>query len=153
MLLNCIFHFSADITEICQRACKSAIRENIERDIERERRMAENPDIMEDDVDEVGIVFVAGFCDYVMLLAFMYMLYCVAVGRWWCVAEEDDGLELTLLHSPSAGFVGIVLLLYLVCFGLSASVLSVLVLFCMVWQRVGSLVVIGGEPRHRGRRR
>jgi SpoVK/Ycf46/Vps4 family AAA+-type ATPase len=44
----------ADITEICQRACKSAIRENIERDIERERRMAENPDIMEDDVDEVG---------------------------------------------------------------------------------------------------
>jgi transitional endoplasmic reticulum ATPase len=28
----------ADITEICQRACKSAIRENIEKDIERERR-------------------------------------------------------------------------------------------------------------------
>jgi transitional endoplasmic reticulum ATPase len=25
----------ADITEICQRACKSAIRENIERDLER----------------------------------------------------------------------------------------------------------------------
>jgi transitional endoplasmic reticulum ATPase len=44
-----------DITEICQRACKSAIRENIEKDIERERRRAENPDAMDadDDVDEV----------------------------------------------------------------------------------------------------
>jgi transitional endoplasmic reticulum ATPase len=31
----------ADITEICQRACKSAIRESIERDIARERRRAE----------------------------------------------------------------------------------------------------------------
>ena len=30
----------ADITEICQRACKSAIRESIEKDIERERRRA-----------------------------------------------------------------------------------------------------------------
>lgn len=39
----------ADITEICQRACKSAIRENIEKDIERERRKAENPDAMEAD--------------------------------------------------------------------------------------------------------
>lgn len=52
LLLWCVNTF-ADITEICQRACKSAIRENIEKDIERERRMAENPDIMEDDVDEV----------------------------------------------------------------------------------------------------
>merc|ERR1712087_164247 len=44
----------ADITEICQRACKYAIRENIEKDIERERRKAENPDLMdEDDVDLV----------------------------------------------------------------------------------------------------
>jgi len=39
----------ADITEICQRACKLAIRENIERDIERERRRLENPDLMEED--------------------------------------------------------------------------------------------------------
>lgn len=31
----------ADITEICQRACKSAIRESIERDMARERRKAE----------------------------------------------------------------------------------------------------------------
>jgi transitional endoplasmic reticulum ATPase len=51
----------ADITEICQRACKSAIRENIERDIERERRMAENPDIMEDDVDEVSQRTTSGY--------------------------------------------------------------------------------------------
>eukprot|EP00898_Chlorokybus_atmophyticus_P005074 jgi/Chlat1/5568/Chrsp369S05357 len=44
----------ADITEICQRACKYAIRENIEKDIEREKRRAENPDSMdEDEVDEV----------------------------------------------------------------------------------------------------
>merc|ERR1719517_118435 len=34
----------ADITEICQRSCKYAIRESIERDIEREKQMAENPD-------------------------------------------------------------------------------------------------------------
>merc|ERR1719201_2692658 len=37
----------ADITEICQRSCKYAIRESIERDIEREKRRAENPEAME----------------------------------------------------------------------------------------------------------
>ena len=42
----------ADITEICQRACKYAIRESIERDIERERRASENPDLMEEDVSD-----------------------------------------------------------------------------------------------------
>ncbi|GAX80982.1 hypothetical protein CEUSTIGMA_g8417.t1 [Chlamydomonas eustigma] len=51
----------ADITEICQRACKTAIRENIERDIERERRRAENPDLMEDDVDDVPCITKAHF--------------------------------------------------------------------------------------------
>jgi len=51
----------ADITEICQRACKSAIRENIERDLDRERRRAENPDLMEDDVDEVPCITKAHF--------------------------------------------------------------------------------------------
>lgn len=60
LLLWCVNTF-ADITEICQRACKSAIRENIEKDIERERRMAENPDIMEDDVDEVRRMLVLCF--------------------------------------------------------------------------------------------
>ncbi|KAK9838381.1 hypothetical protein WJX81_008311 [Elliptochloris bilobata] len=40
----------ADITEICQRACKYAIRESIEKDIERERAAAETPgDAMEED--------------------------------------------------------------------------------------------------------
>eukprot|EP01025_Chloroclados_australasicus_P022377 TRINITY_DN230_c2_g1_i1.p1 TRINITY_DN230_c2_g1~~TRINITY_DN230_c2_g1_i1.p1 ORF type:complete len:805 (-),score=122.23 TRINITY_DN230_c2_g1_i1:276-2690(-) len=43
----------ADITEICQRACKYAIRENIEKDIERARMRG--PDAMEDD-DEVDLV-------------------------------------------------------------------------------------------------
>eukprot|EP01023_Acetabularia_acetabulum_P019529 TRINITY_DN1996_c0_g1_i1.p1 TRINITY_DN1996_c0_g1~~TRINITY_DN1996_c0_g1_i1.p1 ORF type:complete len:806 (-),score=204.16 TRINITY_DN1996_c0_g1_i1:238-2655(-) len=43
----------ADITEICQRACKYAIRENIEKDIERTRQRG--PDAMEDD-DEVDLV-------------------------------------------------------------------------------------------------
>ena len=42
----------ADITEICQRACKYAIRESIERDIERERRLADNPDQMEEDAPD-----------------------------------------------------------------------------------------------------
>jgi transitional endoplasmic reticulum ATPase len=42
----------ADITEICQRACKYAIRESIERDLERSRRAAENPDLMEEDVTD-----------------------------------------------------------------------------------------------------
>lgn len=47
----------ADITEICQRACKSAIRENIEKDIERERAKAANPDEMEvEEVDEVPAI-------------------------------------------------------------------------------------------------
>ncbi|KAA6418997.1 MAG: transitional endoplasmic reticulum ATPase [Trebouxia sp. A1-2] len=51
----------ADITEICQRACKYAIRENIEKDIELERRRAENPDLMEDDVDAVPCITTAHF--------------------------------------------------------------------------------------------
>lgn len=34
----------ADLTEICQRACKSAIRESIEIDIRREREAATNPE-------------------------------------------------------------------------------------------------------------
>jgi transitional endoplasmic reticulum ATPase len=41
----------ADLTEICQRAAKMAIRENIERDMERERLKAENAD--EDAMDDV----------------------------------------------------------------------------------------------------
>ncbi|KAK3042571.1 hypothetical protein RJ639_001565, partial [Escallonia herrerae] len=42
----------ADITEICQRACKYAIRENIEKDIEKERKRRENPDSMDEDIDD-----------------------------------------------------------------------------------------------------
>lgn len=34
----------ADLTEICQRACKLAIRESIEADIRRERELRDNPD-------------------------------------------------------------------------------------------------------------
>ncbi|PIA33145.1 hypothetical protein AQUCO_04200122v1 [Aquilegia coerulea] len=52
----------ADITEICQRACKYAIRENIEKDIEKERKRKENPEAMEeDDEDEVPEISVAHF--------------------------------------------------------------------------------------------
>ncbi|PNX77845.1 cell division cycle protein 48, partial [Trifolium pratense] len=52
----------ADITEICQRACKYAIRENIEKDIERERRRNENPEAMEEDnEDEVAEIKAAHF--------------------------------------------------------------------------------------------
>merc|ERR1711871_1358568 len=38
----------ADITEICQRAAKHAIRESIEKDIEQERLRQDNPDAAED---------------------------------------------------------------------------------------------------------
>ncbi|CAF1703774.1 unnamed protein product [Brassica napus] len=52
----------ADITEICQRACKYAIRENIEKDIEREKRRSLNPEAMEEDgVDEVSEIKAAHF--------------------------------------------------------------------------------------------
>ncbi|KAH0686997.1 hypothetical protein KY284_017550 [Solanum tuberosum] len=52
----------ADITEICQRACKYAIRENIEKDIERERKRSMNPEAMdEDDTDEVAEIKAAHF--------------------------------------------------------------------------------------------
>ncbi|KAL0385099.1 UNVERIFIED_CONTAM: Cell division cycle protein 48 [Sesamum radiatum] len=52
----------ADITEICQRACKYAIRENIEKDIERERKKRENPEAMEEDgVDDVPEIKAAHF--------------------------------------------------------------------------------------------
>ncbi|KAG8388559.1 hypothetical protein BUALT_Bualt02G0138000 [Buddleja alternifolia] len=52
----------ADITEICQRACKYAIRENIEKDIERERKKSQNPEAMEeDDVDDASEIKGAHF--------------------------------------------------------------------------------------------
>ena len=44
----------ADITEICQRAVKYAIRESIERDMARDRARQENPDIMEEDATDPG---------------------------------------------------------------------------------------------------
>merc|ERR1712230_322151 len=44
----------ADLTEICQSACKLAIREEIERDIERQRIKAEAGD--EDDEDEEDLM-------------------------------------------------------------------------------------------------
>src|SRR6056300_1163281 len=42
----------ADLTEICQSACKLAIREEIERDIERQRIKEENEDMEEDEDDD-----------------------------------------------------------------------------------------------------
>ncbi|XP_033636320.1 transitional endoplasmic reticulum ATPase [Asterias rubens] len=43
----------ADLTEICQRACKLAIRQSIEIDIRKQRELAENPDLdMETDEDD-----------------------------------------------------------------------------------------------------
>ncbi|KAL0344651.1 UNVERIFIED_CONTAM: Cell division cycle protein 48 [Sesamum radiatum] len=51
----------ADITEICQRAVKYAIRENIEKDIERERRRRENPEAMEEDVEDETLQQSRGF--------------------------------------------------------------------------------------------
>ncbi|EOA25136.1 hypothetical protein CARUB_v10018445mg [Capsella rubella] len=44
----------ADITEICQRSCKYAIRENIEKDIEKERKRVESPEAMEEDEEEIA---------------------------------------------------------------------------------------------------
>ncbi|XP_077244236.1 cell division cycle protein 48 homolog [Tasmannia lanceolata] len=52
----------ADITEICQRACKYAIRENIEKDIEKEKKRSENPEAMEeDDTDDVSEIKASHF--------------------------------------------------------------------------------------------
>ncbi|KAL2539561.1 Cell division control protein 48E [Abeliophyllum distichum] len=52
----------ADITEICQRACKYAIREDIEKDIEMERKKMENPEAMEEDTtDDVSEIKPAHF--------------------------------------------------------------------------------------------
>jgi transitional endoplasmic reticulum ATPase len=51
----------ADITEICQRACKYAIRESIQRDIEAERAAALNPDAMVDATDPVPEITKAHF--------------------------------------------------------------------------------------------
>ena len=50
----------ADLTEICQRACKQAIRENIMKEIEREKEMAElgesSTDAMEEEEDLVPFI-------------------------------------------------------------------------------------------------
>nr|QKN61277.1 cell division cycle protein 48 homolog isoform X2 [Rehmannia glutinosa] len=52
----------ADITEICQRACKYAIRENIEKDLEREKKKGENLEAMEEDyIDDVSEIKAAHF--------------------------------------------------------------------------------------------
>ncbi|KAI3946669.1 hypothetical protein MKW92_043058 [Papaver armeniacum] len=53
----------ADITEICQRACKYAIRENIEKDIERKNKIKDNPVVMEEEgvEDEVPEITAAHF--------------------------------------------------------------------------------------------
>ncbi|PNX76462.1 cell division cycle protein 48, partial [Trifolium pratense] len=53
----------ADITEICQRACKYAIREDIEKDIEQGRKRKENPEAMDEDFvdDEVAEIKAAHF--------------------------------------------------------------------------------------------
>jgi len=44
----------ADLTEICQRACKLAIREAIEVEVQRERQLRENPDA-DIDMDEDAV--------------------------------------------------------------------------------------------------
>ncbi|KAK9669477.1 hypothetical protein RND81_13G133200 [Saponaria officinalis] len=67
--LNALAHYTngfsgADITEICQRACKFAIREDIEKGIERKRKRDENPECMdEDDTDNVHEIKAAHFED------------------------------------------------------------------------------------------
>lgn len=44
----------ADLTEICQRACKLAIRASIARDIQKEKEKLENPDMEDDEEEEVA---------------------------------------------------------------------------------------------------
>ncbi|PON49038.1 Spastin [Parasponia andersonii] len=52
----------ADVTEICQRACKYAIRENIEKDIEMERIRRDHPEaVMKNVEDEVAEIKVSHF--------------------------------------------------------------------------------------------
>ncbi|BBM97032.1 hypothetical protein MPTK1_1g02500 [Marchantia polymorpha subsp. ruderalis] len=52
----------ADITEICQRACKYAIREHNEQDIEKDKKRSENPEAMEEDkVEEVAEIKASHF--------------------------------------------------------------------------------------------
>jgi transitional endoplasmic reticulum ATPase len=50
----------ADLTEICQRCCKLAIRESIEKDIQREKLVKEaearGETVMEDDTDPVPVI-------------------------------------------------------------------------------------------------
>merc|ERR1712216_556307 len=46
----------ADITEICQRACKFAIRESIQRDIEREQAASIDPDAIDNDATYIDPV-------------------------------------------------------------------------------------------------
>lgn len=53
----------ADLTEICQRAVKLAIREAIEKDIELEKRRQENPDMDEDMEDPVPEISRAHFIE------------------------------------------------------------------------------------------
>ncbi|GLJ50478.1 hypothetical protein SUGI_1075670 [Cryptomeria japonica] len=51
----------ADITEICQRACKYAIREHIEKDIQREKYRSENSEAMDEDETDIAEINAAHF--------------------------------------------------------------------------------------------
>ena len=53
----------ADLTEICQRACKLAIRQAIETDIARERQRLQNPDMDMDVSGEGGRISPANGSD------------------------------------------------------------------------------------------
>ena len=61
-------------------------RENIEKDIELERRKAENPDLMEDDVDEVPCITRYSYCMYKYCTACSVSWHAKATSRAACTA-------------------------------------------------------------------
>lgn len=72
----------ADLTEICQRACKLAIRESIESEIRRERERQTNPSAMVGDVP-VSLLFPkANGCFHYSFELLTFTLSCFCCRRW-----------------------------------------------------------------------
>lgn len=85
----------ADLTEICQRACKLAIRESIENEIRRERERQTNPSAMVSTCPcslniWASIYTLLRFC-YIWSFSWFTLDSYIGSGRGWSCARDQEG--------------------------------------------------------------
>lgn len=84
----------ADLTEICQRACKLAIRESIESEIRRERERQTNPSAMVSDAPLPLLSAKANRRFHITLSNFWLSHWVISFlggGRGWSSARDQEG--------------------------------------------------------------